>query len=719
MKHLKKIVSLLLATIMVFGLTATALASNGGSDPAEPPAPVTPTYNDMQGSGTGLTGGSIIVTNSVKDVNYNIYQIMYLASSGTSEAPNYVYKAHTDWETFLSSSDAQTYVTVSGDAGNITVTWNAGITEAQKAEFAGKALTYAKTEGNVITPNGTSTVDASTHSAEFPNLNLGCYLVDNTGMGVVCELSPSRPASPVHANQPFYDNMEGGSEANLINGSITINDAVVGHTYSTYQIMYVDSLDTAQGAFAYKANPDWVEFLKSEPASKYVSVSDLGYVTWLHTPDNTTDDEAAVIEIAEAALAYAKDNNITAVTAPKATGDPNTIPSTTTVTINGLYLGYYLIDSTVGTLLALNTNNDGTTTLWEKNSEPTNEKEVQEDNGNGWGSSNDAQVGDTVNFRSTITLPKGSERIVYHDKMSAGLDLVADSVKVFFINAEGNEEELKPTEIVGENTIVNFTVDASGNCNHGTEEAPDCCTFIVVFKQNYLDDLTADNTTLYIKYSATINSSAIIGGDGNTNTSQISYGHATDTQYTPVSTTTTYVWAFNLLKYGDGNKENKLSGAQFVLLDKANEADHKVAIFETKTQRGVTYNMIKEWKSVSTISVVGDEIQWPADSILTTDENGTVDTIGGLDSVDTYWLREIKAPNGYNQLVGDQEVHVAIPTEDTPTPPALTIEVNNNKGTVMPGTGGIGTTIFYVVGSILLVGAVVLLVTKKRMSASK
>ena len=105
---------------------------------------------------------------------------------------------------------------------------------------------------------------------------------------------------------------------------------------------------------------------------------------------------------------------------------------------------------------------------------------------------------------------------------------------------------------------------------------------------------------------------------------------------------------------------------------------------------------------------------------LTTNTQGKIE-IDGLDA-DTYYLREVEAPKGYNKLTEDEEVKIQpMASEDgkSLTLTSLTVKVNNQSGSELPSTGGMGTTIFYVVGSILLVGAAVLLITKKRMSVEK
>ena len=127
-------------------------------------------------------------------------------------------------------------------------------------------------------------------------------------------------------------------------------------------------------------------------------------------------------------------------------------------------------------------------------------------------------------------------------------------------------------------------------------------------------------------------------------------------------------------------------------------------------------NLFTGWVDVPAAGQDGT-IAWPANTILTTNAQGKI-AIDGLDA-DTYYLREIQAPAGYNKLAEDVEVVITGAAKadgsDTLTYQTVVAEVNNQSGTELPSTGGIGTTIFYVVGSILVVAAIVLLVTKKRM----
>lgn len=461
----------------------------------------------------------------------------------------------------------------------------------------------------------------------------------------------------------------------LTGGSITIDNAVKGQTYSIYQILYLESYDAATNAYAYKANSAWESWLKTQ--TTYVSIDNQGYVTWV--------EDADPIAFAKAAQAEATKEGSTI------TADGTKNATDNTVAFTDLKLGYYLVDSTLGTLCSLNTTNPNVT-IKEKNAEPTNEKTVEEDSNHQYGNVNDADIGQTVNFKSTITLPKGSENVTFHDTMSAGLTLDASSIKVY-------TDAAMTTEL------------AADNYNVTTTDLTDNCTFEVSFKQTYLDGLAADSTTVYVGYSATVNANAVVGGNGNPNESKVSYGDSTNTKTTPSSITKTYTWSFDVLKYGNGDETKVLENAQFVLLN--NDKTKVATIVDGK---------LTGWADVPAAGTDGT-ITWPANTALTTNAQGKID-IAGLDA-DTYYLREVKAPAGYNKLADDVTVTIN-PTEGTDadgnktlTLTPVTAKVNNQSGSELPSTGGMGTTIFYVIGSILLIGAAVLLITKKRMSVEK
>ncbi len=214
-----------------------------------------------------------------------------------------------------------------------------------------------------------------------------------------------------------------------------------------------------------------------------------------------------------------------------------------TVVFDNLDLGYYLVDSTLGTLCALTTTAKEII-IQEKNAEPTNVKTVEEDSTSNYGSTNDADIGQTVNFKSTITAQAGAENYVFHDKMSAGLTYGT---------------------VTGV-TLNGATVDASNYTVVTGNDIKDGCTFEVKFTQTFCNTLKA-NDEIVISYTATVNEKAVIGSTGNPNESKIEYGESGKTTTTPPSETTTYTWSFDVLKYGNNDESKVLKDAQFVLLN--------------------------------------------------------------------------------------------------------------------------------------------------------
>ncbi len=196
------------------------------------------------------------------------------------------------------------------------------------------------------------------------------------------------------------------------NGSITIDNAVVGETYTIYRLLDLESYNAETGAYAYKANSAWETWLKTQ--TTYLSFDDQGYVTWV--------DGADAAAFAKAAKEYATTNSIANQGSATATS--------TTVEFTALDLGYYLVDTTLGTLCSLDTT-DPSVTIKEKNEEPIIEKEVEEDSTPGtYGDSDDANIGQVVNFKTTVTAKEGAEGYVVHDILSPGLTLDKDSIAI-------------------------------------------------------------------------------------------------------------------------------------------------------------------------------------------------------------------------------------------------------------------------------------------------
>lgn len=450
-------------------------------------------------------------------------------------------------------------------------------------------------------------------------------------------------------------------EGELTGGSITINDAVVGQKYDLYQILYLESYNKDAGAYAYKANTAWSTFINSSAIKGvYVNVDAQGYVTWVEGAD--------AVAFAKLAQAEAKKTGSTIV------ADATDTAESSTVSFSGLKLGYYLVDSTLGTLCSLDTTNPNVV-MEEKNEVPTNVKTVEEDSTSNYGEKDDADIGQTVNFKSTITAQAGAENYVFHDTMSAGLTY---------------------TGVTGI-TLNGTTVDVSNYVL--SAPAVDGDTFDISFNQAFCDTLKA-NDQIVISYTATLNENAVIAGEGNPNTSKLSYGDSSNPKYTPDSKTKTYTWDVDVFKYTmDRETEKALAGATFTL---SKNADGTFPIA-----------LVSEGNNVYRVAKTGET---GTVTEITTDATGKF-TVKGLDA-DTYYLTETAAPAGYNKLAGPVTIVIGengVVNGTTEAPNGVDeVKVLNQTGAILPSTGGIGTTIFYAVGIILMAGAVFFVVRRKR-----
>ncbi len=480
------------------------------------------------------------------------------------------------------------------------------------------------------------------------------------------------------------------------NGKITIEDAVVGQSYSIYCIFDLKH-NATNNAFAYTVNADWAAFIEQEDISGtngYVNVDNMGYVTW--TKKDSAGNEIGAADFAKAALAYAESNDITADSTQTASStDEN--KETVELVFDKLPLGYYLVDSSLGTLCGLTTTKPEVT-IKEKNAAPSVKKEVQEDSNDSWGETNDADINQVVNFKATITVQAGAENYVLHDTMSAGLTYTGvTSVKI------------------GDATVdaANYTVTSTG--------LTDGCTFEVAFKDEYIATLDAE-TEIVVEYSAKLNENAVVGLNGNTNKVKLEYGDENKPSYTPEgpeTTTTTYTWDAKIIKYTESTVDGKktevmLAGATFKLTtDRTGNNALKFHSLAKEDEDGKVTDANK-YEHCADTACTKDHV-----TEITTDATGTFN-IEGLDA-GTYYLHETKAPDGYNKLSGPTKIDITGATkgeDNTLTYSTVETKVLNNTGSELPSTGGIGTTIFYVVGGLLMAAAVVLLVTKKKMSVS-
>lgn len=455
-----------------------------------------------------------------------------------------------------------------------------------------------------------------------------------------------------------WNNVDGPNN----NGSITISNAEVGHTYKAYQVLELESYNETANAYTYKAaNTQWETWLKGQ--TTYVSVDAQGYVTWV-----AADDDATVAAFAKAALAYAEGKGIAATDTQTATSS--------TVTFSNLELGYYLVDTTLGTLCSLNTTTPDVE-MFEKNVEPPVEKEVKEDSTGNWGDENTAEIGDTVEFKTTITAKKGAQSYELHDEMSKGLTLNPNSIKV----------QVGGSDLAAEN----YTIKTTG--------LNDDCDFEIEFAQSYLDTIAAD-TDIVVTYTAVVNEDVEVFDVPNTNKTKLKFGdeHRDETTW---DETKTYTYKVDVVKT-DGSNE-VLDGAQFKLYD-AKTGGNEIKLVD---EGNGVYRLAKDGETgVEYITTVNGELE-----------------IKGFDANTNYYLEETKAPDGYNKLAERVEIAVKDANLDATVDGGIWhdggIHVVNKAGSLLPTTGGMGTTIFYVAGGAIVVAAAATLVYRKRMENNR
>lgn len=443
-------------------------------------------------------------------------------------------------------------------------------------------------------------------------------------------------------------------------GSITINNAVSGKTYNVYRILDIATHNDGYTGIVYKTNDKWSNFINStDVKSKYfTAVGNDGVITV--RDDLNADDAKALAVSAKAWLGAHTD----------ITADATAITATSsTVNFTNLELGYYLVvssgwDEAVEVVCSLDTTKPDVE-INEKNGKPTIEKKIVENSNTV--ENNTAGIGDYVQFQITVNVIDGQpSNYVIHDKMSAGLT---------FVNTTEYPVEVK----VGTSTLTSTEYSLNKSTTDG-------CAFELKINDNILQP----NDVVTVTYYGQVNPSAVINGD-NTNEAKLTYG--TNGNST-CEKTTTKVFGFKVFKHAGTDTEHLLPGAEFRLYKTVN-GENYYAQFDAK-------GLLTGWTTSATIA--GVTMTSNSDSAL---------VLNGLDA-GTYYLEETKAPDGYNKLTAPVTVTI---TEDGKVNETAngTVYVSNNAGATLPSTGGMGTTLFYVIGGGLMVAAVVLLVTKKRM----
>lgn len=455
-------------------------------------------------------------------------------------------------------------------------------------------------------------------------------------------------------------------------GSITITGALQGQTYTIYEMLKLESFSGTN--YSYKIADGWEDFFKEgAEGAKYMQKDENGYMSFIAGKGGNAD----IREFAQKALAYAQEGH------GIKTQNNSPMEGKDTVEFTGLNLGYYLVGSTTGALCGLDTTHKKVE-IKEKNGVPTVEKTIE--HGGKIDSnkkSNSANIGETIAFETKINVSNGAKKYVLHDKMDSNL-------KLFIPTEEGTG----PVHITANKSTVNPVYNTDYFVD--TNISDSCkCTFHVRFSENYLNKID-DTVVLTCNYFAKLLDSAEINKEM-VNQTWLTYGENNTESNKPQ--TKTYTFGIPVFKY-TGTEKTALAGAKFRLYTDEQCKDENIVKVKTN---GTDY-------------IVGDSDE--NENVMTSPATTGKFNINGL-KAGTYYLKEIEAPKGYNKLANAIKVEI---TNDgkvqVEKPEGLTtvdkVEVENKTGTVLPSTGGAGTTMIYLVGAVLVLGSGVVLATKRR-----
>lgn len=481
------------------------------------------------------------------------------------------------------------------------------------------------------------------------------------------------------------------------NATLTVSttDAkFAGKTVNAYKMFSATvSGDGGSKAVSYTLTDEWKPFFKNSTASGLTGATDENvndkandYVSKLTGKD--------LVAFATKASNWAQKNNITAATTTVST---DATDGNYTATFTGLDYGYYVV-AVPGATLANASGQYATLVSVDRTNVTANIKGdlptvVKKVNGE---SATSAKIGDTLTFTLTSTIPDMSAYDTYtfnfKDTLSKGLTFG----QVTSVTVEGVTD---PLTVDTDYTVTTPTVSDN--------------TLTVAMKDFKAKQQTNVGKTITVTYTATLNKDAVVGGHGNVNSATIQYSNKPGIEGTGESEPSkvrVFTYGFTVDKYtGDkyDDTATRLAGAEFTLAPKNGTAMSFVQVTAGSATENAVYRVAKDDETGTTTTI-------------TTPANGKV-VFQGLKNGE-YTLTETKAPAGYNKLASALGVKVEGQNDGTDTTNATVtitynndngsnydktasngvIPVQNKSGVVLPGTGGMGTIAFTVIGVLVI-----------------
>ncbi|WP_276889769.1 SpaH/EbpB family LPXTG-anchored major pilin [Faecalibaculum rodentium] len=454
-------------------------------------------------------------------------------------------------------------------------------------------------------------------------------------------------------------------------GTITIANAQKGKTYTAYQIFEVSATEQTHDVI----NPG-VEFDDKRTAS-YIATEEQKTFFASANPELFNFQATANGKYNVAVKTGITGQDIATFLNSKEVDDLNKVFDHKSVTadtagalsITDVPYGYYYVKTDAGTIASINTATPSVT-ITDKN-KPTNvDKKVNDpENTQVDADHSTAYVGEIKSFEITTNIEPGLKSFTITDTMGTGLELVADSISI------------TPSTLTNDK---DYSVSVDGQ------------KITVAFKDTYLQRLTA-STSVTITYRATVTDAAVSAGSVR-NTVVVKPGdNDTVNDFVKI-----FLGKADFTKVDANDEATTLAGAEFEIYTEATE--------------GTKLSFIKDGDTYRYVQAPVD-----GDSSVTTLTSGTDGQfhVTGLPE-GSYWLQETKAPAGYNLMTSRQQFNVTLNDTNVSNPSMNEVKANieNTKGgATLPSTGGMGTTALYTIGGLMVAGAAVLFVVRKRMAA--